>query len=229
MNNTVLVVPGYRGSGPAHWQSWLESQLPESRRVSGIDWKRPELARWSSRIHQEIDESSGPVWIIAHSFGCLASVVVAAEQPDKVAGAILVAPADPGHFSPEGVRERYRGQYLDSDIEFLLPDQTLAPVKSVIVASENDPWLGTDRARYWAKRWGSVMINLGKAGHINAESGYGKWPFVIDLLVFLRQIRSLTFYSTDEPSLPDWGTFNSQIKNAVFGETNVSQHVSFTY
>ncbi|PKO36149.1 MAG: hypothetical protein CVU33_19940 [Betaproteobacteria bacterium HGW-Betaproteobacteria-6] len=36
MKQTVLIVPGYLGSGPAHWQSWMERQLPATRRVAGI-------------------------------------------------------------------------------------------------------------------------------------------------------------------------------------------------
>jgi predicted alpha/beta hydrolase family esterase len=32
-------------------------------------------------------------------------------------------------------------------------------------------------ARRWAQRWGSNLINLGDAGHINAESGFGPLPF----------------------------------------------------
>ncbi len=41
MRQTVLIVPGYHGSGPGHWQSWLEGELPEARRVTGIDWDEP--------------------------------------------------------------------------------------------------------------------------------------------------------------------------------------------
>jgi len=33
------------------------------------------------------------------------------------------------------------------------------------------------QARRWAQRWGCHFINLGDAGHINAEAGYGPLPF----------------------------------------------------
>ena len=100
MRCTVLIVPGFHGSGPDHWQSWLERQLPESRRVSGIDWEAPVLARWAAEVRREIDAAASAVWLVAHSFGCLASVVAAADRPEKVAGALLVAPADPARFRP---------------------------------------------------------------------------------------------------------------------------------
>jgi len=41
---TTLIVPGFHGSGPDHWQSWFEARLPEARRVIGIDWEAPVLA-----------------------------------------------------------------------------------------------------------------------------------------------------------------------------------------
>lgn len=105
MRHTVLIVPGFHGSGPGHWQTWLEGELPDARRVGGIDWDTPLLARWAGEVRREIDEAAGAVWLVAHSFGCLASVVAAADRPHKVAGLLLVAPADPERFELLGVRE----------------------------------------------------------------------------------------------------------------------------
>ncbi|MBP7628661.1 MAG: alpha/beta hydrolase, partial [Zoogloea sp.] len=28
MQHTTLIVPGFHGSGPTHWQSWFEARLP---------------------------------------------------------------------------------------------------------------------------------------------------------------------------------------------------------
>lgn len=79
MQHTTLIVPGFHGSGPTHWQSWFEARLPDARRVIGIDWEAPVLARWAGAVRDAIDRAPGPVWVVAHSFGCLASVVAAAE------------------------------------------------------------------------------------------------------------------------------------------------------
>jgi len=43
------------------------------------------------------------------------------------------------------------------------------------VTSSNDEWVSLERARLFAEYWGSAFINIGAAGHINAQSGYGKW------------------------------------------------------
>lgn len=180
MRHTVLIVPGVYGSGPDHWQTWIQAQLSQARRVGGIDWDAPVLARWAARVRREIDESPHAVWLVAHSFGCLASVVAAADRPEKVAGVLLVAPADPERFSPAGLRGRATGAAAAS-IAPCLPQRPLG-VASVMVASSNDPWLNPPVAQDWAERWGSRLIDLGPAGHINAESGYGPWPFGLELL-----------------------------------------------
>jgi predicted alpha/beta hydrolase family esterase len=47
---------------------------------------------------------------------------------------------------------------------------------SIVVASSDDPYLTLDRARAFAEAWGSRFVEIGPAGHINADSGYGEWP-----------------------------------------------------
>jgi predicted alpha/beta hydrolase family esterase len=182
MRQTVLIVPGYHGSGPGHWQTWLEGELPEARRVTGIDWDNPLLARWAGEVRREIDAAPGTVWLVAHSFGCLASAVAAADRPQRVAGLLLVAPADPERFELLGVRED--GQRSAGVGSFLPQSAFICP--SILVASRNDPWLQPDTARAWAERWGSRLIDIGNAGHVNIDSGHGPWPLA---LVLLQQLR----------------------------------------
>ncbi|HRP24419.1 MAG TPA: alpha/beta hydrolase [Thauera sp.] len=178
MRQTVLIVPGYRGSGAGHWQTWLEGELPEARRAEGIDWDTPLLARWAGEVRREIDQAAGTVWLVAHSFGCLASVVAAADRPHKVAGLLLVAPADPERFELLGVREDPR---RTPGVSAFLP-QSAFNCPSILAFSRSDPWLKPPIARQWAERWGSKLVDVGDAGHINAESGHGPWPLALELL-----------------------------------------------
>ncbi len=165
---TTLIVPGLNSSGSAHWQTWFESQIPDAIRVIQADWKRANLPEWSGRIRREISRRSGPIVIAAHSFGALAAVQAAEDLSHRVAGALLVAPADPEKFA----------------ITDMLPAGPLG-FPATIVASSNDPWLSIERALSLAVRWGANLIDLGDAGHINAESGYGPWPFGLALLAQL--------------------------------------------
>lgn len=181
---TTLIVPGFHGSGPDHWQSWFEARLPEARRVIGIDWEAPVLARWAGAVRDAIDRAPGPVWVVAHSFGCLASVVAAADRPERVAGLMLVAPADPERFSLAGLRDANARPHQESLARWI-PRTPLAAA-SIVVASTNDPWVRLSSAAYWADCWGSRLDPIGPAGHINTDSGHGPWPEGLERLQALQ-------------------------------------------
>lgn len=167
---TTLIIPGLKSSGPAHWQSWFEERIPGTVRVIQPDWDNPDLAQWAARVRRDITRSPGRLLLVAHSFGVLAAAQAASDHSDRIAGALLVAPADPDKF---GIGE-------------LLPQTTL-PFRSVLVGSTDDPWMTLERAAHWADIWGSDFVNLGSAGHINVESGFGPWPEGLALLERLRR------------------------------------------
>lgn len=162
---TTLIIPGLHSSGPAHWQSWFEEHIPGTIRVIQSDFSKPDLAAWTQRIRRDITRTPGKLILAGHSFGALAAAQASADHSDRIAGALLVAPADPERF---GIAE-------------LLPQHPL-PFPAVVVGSTNDPWMSLDRAAYWADTWGADFVNLGAAGHINVDSGFGPWPEGLSLL-----------------------------------------------
>ncbi len=166
----VLVVPGLHGSGAQHWQTRWERRNPRLRRVEQADWKAPDLDRWARQIIEAAVTLDGPALVVAHSFGCLAAVRAQAFQSSLIAGALLVAPANPQKFS------------FDAPLS-----QQPLPFPSVLVASQNDPWMPFETARYWAERWGSSFENVGRRGHINADSGLADWDHGQQMLEALCQ------------------------------------------
>lgn len=188
MKDTILIVPGFMGSGPAHWQSWFEGELPNARRVGRIDWDAPVIANWAYEIRQEIESTAGAVWLVAHSFGCLAAIAATADPPCRVAGALFVAPADPDRFSSSGLGTGNSNPSLRS-LSCSLTRQPL-PYPSLVVASANDPWISLHTAACWADLWGSRFINIGAAGHINIDSGFGPWPQGLELFRSVQQPRA---------------------------------------
>ena len=189
---TTLFVPGYRGSGAGHWQTWMETQVPGARRVSGIDWDTPVAAVWAAAIRREIAQAPAPVWLVAHSFGCLATVLAGSDRPERVAGALLVAPADPERFSPAGqcgaAEAAGPAPGATGGLTPFIPKTPLG-FPSLVVGSRNDPWMALPRVRRWARRWGGELIDLGKAGHVNPDSGFGPWPEGLALLRALKEPR----------------------------------------
>ena len=165
----IILVPGLHDSSPGHWQSRWERLYPGFSRVRQDDWENPELPAWAARLDQLRRADSRPAILVAHSYGCLTAVHSIARSGLNVAGALLVAPADPDKF---GVAD-------------LLPALPL-PCPSILVSSSNDPWMGAERAALWGRRWGSTVVEAGRLGHINAESGLGDWTagqgYLLDLL-----------------------------------------------
>lgn len=171
----VLIVPGYHGSGNAHWQTWLERQIHTAKRVSGIHWDQPIVHDWTKAIIDELEASSHKTVIIAHSFGCLASAMAITSRPDHVAGAILVAPADPQRFGLFGARKGHLANH--PSIAEQLPNGSLN-VPGLVIGSRNDRWMKLQHAYAWSQRWNLEFHDAGEAGHINVDSGFGPWPLI---------------------------------------------------
>lgn len=180
-SSRTLLVPGLHGSGSGHWQTWWQYQDSRSLRVEQDDWAMPDIDAWAANIRREISGIEEQVWIVSHSFGCLASLRVAQENSDGIAGLLLVAPADPDKFS---VADRLPQSELD--------------VPSILVASTTDPWLRFDKADRLANVWRSRLVNAGNAGHINTESGFGMWVEGIVLFNQMKRCKAdTTFHKTD--------------------------------
>ena len=103
---------------------------------------------------------------------------------------LLVAPANPERFGPRGLLTSGGSSVtqttdLKDTITALLPHRRLG-VPAVVVASSNDPWMRLTAASVWADRWGAQFECIGRAGHINVESGHGPWPQGLAVLERLR-------------------------------------------
>jgi predicted alpha/beta hydrolase family esterase len=163
-----IIVPGWRDSGPGHWQSLWAGRLPDAVRVRQDDWITPSRKAWVTTLAQTILLQREPVVIVAHSLGCIATAHLPPEASAAIQGALLVAPADP---------ER---RAILSDFA-PVPYQKL-PYRSVLVASSNDPYCPVRLAGAYARAWGSEFVRIQDGGHINIESGHGEWPLGVALL-----------------------------------------------
>jgi predicted alpha/beta hydrolase family esterase len=163
----VLILPGWQGSGPEHWQSRWEV-LYGDQRVEQHDWMRPLRGDWISRLEDVVLAQPGPVLLAAHSLGCVLVAAWAAHSQNthRVRAALLVAPGD-----VEQVDELRSCLHSWSP----LPQQAL-PFPTLLLGSQNDPYCRLDRAQTFARQWGSEFIDYGARGHINAQSGLGDWP-----------------------------------------------------
>jgi len=63
-----------------------------------------------------------------------------------------------------------------------MPEELYAKEIQMIV-SDNDPYIKVTEAAAMAKHYNIPLTIIKNAGHINADSGYGKWELIEDLVV----------------------------------------------
>lgn len=179
MTTPVIIVPGWRDSGPGHWQSLWAERMQSARRVVQDDWVSPKREAWVGALERLILAQEQPVVIAAHSLGCIATAHLGEAAASRIAGALLVAPADP---------ER-RAALND----FAPVPYARLPYRSIVVASSNDPFCPVRLAGAYARAWGSEFVRMQNAGHINVDSGHGDWPLGLALLESLTDAPSRLF------------------------------------
>ncbi len=164
---TILIIPGLDGSRVGHWQQWWLDNDPTSQPLHLTELHNPVPQDWEQELLSAIMDNPGAT-LVGHSLGAVLIARVLTRWPClDVNAALLVAPAeDPGHprakpFTP-------------------LPELAL-PVPTTLVASQNDPWMSLTRARKLAGLWRSRFVDIGMAGHVNLESGFGPWPLGLAL------------------------------------------------
>ncbi len=170
----VLLLPGLYDSGPEHWQSCWQAQSSADasllvERVVQQEWAAPRCADWVARLTHVMQENRHDVVLVAHSSACAMVAHWARGAPlaliMRVRGALLVAPSDP-----------LAAGYPSGPSGFAPVPLAALPFPSTVVASRNDEYVTFEQAERYATAWGSRVWDVGEAGHINADAGYGAWP-----------------------------------------------------
>lgn len=166
----TIIIPGLEGSPDPHWQYWWNAVDQNAISVLQPDWSAADARRWDSIIEATIRAHPNSV-VVAHSLGAISLVRLATRyQSLPVRSALLVAPADIergegairlGHFGP-------------------IPRDVL-PFPVTVAASRNDPWMEFNKCEELASSWSAGLVDLGNAGHVNAEAGFGPWPRGMEL------------------------------------------------
>lgn len=166
-------IPGLHNSDCGHWQTILEKEHPaEFIRINQENWDEPDRETWISKIEEELsNRNHSELILIGHSIGCIAILKWFEKFRHKIKGAIFVAPSD-------SEKESYPN-YITGFTP--IPTEKL-PFPSVLVASTNDHVTELSRSKEFAKNWGSKLIILENAGHIETKSGFGKWELIEDLI-----------------------------------------------
>lgn len=166
MKSTAVFLAGLNNSGPGHWQRAWHEALPGSVWVEHADWDWPSSKTWLADLERDLKGIQGPLVAVGHSLGCLLLGQWAAAHPQAPGfrAALLVAPPDA------------ESPFLDG-LGFA-PGWSTGPLgfPALVLASGDDPYSSLAHARRCAEGWQAGFLDVGRLGHINADSKLGDWP-----------------------------------------------------
>lgn len=175
--STILILPGLGNSGEGHWQT-LWQQRFGFERVEQQSWDAPVCKDWIANIDAAVAKHNpADVILVGHSLANTTIAAWARRYKRVIKGALLVAPSD-----------TEADTYPPGTTGFIPMVLDALPFPSICVTSDDDYYVTLDRAKYFAGSWGSELINIGAAGHINVSAGFGAWE---DGLQYLQKLDSL--------------------------------------
>jgi len=172
----LLLLHGWGGSDFPHWQSWLAGEVAKEYGCVDFlrlpDFDHPKLDRWLEAASREL-HGFAPDVVVCHSLGntlwfhlCNAGLI-----EKNIKYLLLVAPPS-----------------MECQIEELatfFPVETpknLYAENSLMIVSDNDPYMDMQEAKALQESLGVAMEVLHSAGHINADSGYGEWQWMLQYI-----------------------------------------------
>ena len=175
MSKKVLLLHGWGGSDYPHWQSWLAGELAKEygcvNFLAFSNFDTPSLTTWKSELLVALEEFK-PDIVICHSLAnTLWFHLCNTKELQTVQNLYLIAPPS-----------------LSCEIEELkefFPVNTpknLYAKEALLVGSTNDPYMTTEETYELQKNLKIELKLLENAGHINANSGFGEWPWILSEL-----------------------------------------------
>jgi len=173
MKQRVLLLHGWGGSDYPHWQSWLAGELAKNYGTVSFPLIEhphfPSKNRWVAQFKTFI-ETFNPDVVICHSLANITWFHLLHEFPKiHVKRLLLVAPPS-----------------LQLDIDTLktfypiTPPPTLGANEVLMVASDNDPYMRIEEVTALATALNVETKIVPDGGHLNADSNYGPWPWVLE-------------------------------------------------
>lgn len=174
MSDRVLILHGWGGSDAPHWQSELASEIAKNYGTVSFplldNCHFPSKNRWVKQVKRILEEFK-PTTVVCHSLANTLWFWLCQEEIIEVERLIMVSP--PSLSTTEATIKTF--------FPCAIPQNIYAKEIELIV-SDSDPWINLDEAKEMADSVGAKYQVIKDAGHINADSGYGKWNLIENLI-----------------------------------------------
>ncbi len=188
-DEVFLILHGWGGNKPAHWQEHLTASLSAAGKTVRYpkmpDPGAPNLTLWLETLDAELksinaDFPGAKLTVLAHSLGTINWLHYVDKNSNSMAAAervLLVAP-------PYVVPQLPPIDVPPSVTEFFPPPVNPASILSacphtVMVSSDTDDYSTFDQSSGYAQKFEIPIYLLKGAGHISPYYGYGEWPWVL--------------------------------------------------
>ena len=173
--NKTLILHGWGGSDHPHWQSELASEIAKNYGTVSFplldNCHFPSKNRWIKQVKKLLKEFK-PDTVVCHSLANTLWFWLCQEEMLEVERLFMVSP--PSLKTEEATIKTF--------FPCEIPSNCYAKHIELIV-SDNDPWIKLDEAETMAKSIGTNYTVVENAGHINADSGYGKWELIEEMVL----------------------------------------------
>ena len=171
VEDRVLILHGWGGSDTPHWQAELASEIAQNYGTVSFplldNCHFPSKNRWIKQIKQLLEEFK-PHTIVCHSLANNLWMWLCEEDNMQEIERLFMVSV-PSLTTKE--------KTIKTFFPCPLPNSLYAKEIHIIV-SDDDPWVELDEAKSIANQYDASFTVLENAGHINADSGYGKWTFI---------------------------------------------------
>ncbi|KYJ86877.1 RBBP9/YdeN family alpha/beta hydrolase [Sulfurovum riftiae] len=172
----VLILHGWGGSDAPHWQAELACEIAKNYGTVSFplldNCHFPSKNRWIKQV-KAILENFRPDTVVCHSLAnTLWFWLCQEEDMDTVERLFMVSP--PSLTTEENTIKTF--------FPCEVPKNIYAKEVHMIV-SDNDPWVEMEEAETIASQIDATFTIIHDAGHINADSGYGKWELIEKLVL----------------------------------------------
>ena len=172
----LLILHGWGGSDYPHWQAHLAAEVAKNYGTVSFplldNCHFPSKNRWVRQVKAILKEFR-PDTVICHSLANNLWMWLC-EETDIPPIERLFMVSLPSLNTQEKTIKSFFPCPLPTDIK----------AKEVhLIVSDDDPWVKLDEAQAVAAHIGAKMTILENAGHINTDSGYGKWEWIEKLVM----------------------------------------------
>jgi predicted alpha/beta hydrolase family esterase len=171
----LLLLHGWGGSDTPHWQAVLAAKV--ARNYGTVSFPLldnphfPSKNRWTKQVKAILEEFK-PDTVVCHSLGCTLWFWLAQENIAGIERLFLV--------SPPSLHTKL--DIIKSFFPAPLPAK-LGAQEAHLLVSDNDPYIDIEEAKKIASRYQIPLHTIEQAGHINTDSGYGKWELIEELVM----------------------------------------------